>query len=201
MVAPGSLGKYKPGQPTKGEFYALITIILMYSLVGGFLAGSQPNGAGWRLFSWHPFLMMVGMIGLMGAGAMIKKLGGYTNTKLHGIFTWSGLFCAFGGLYAIYHNKEMNGYKHWQTTHAMMGIACIVSCVSLGFVGGFVLHPDFGIAKTNKNIRMAHKFGARIVLLLTWFTAFMGLQTLNNSPPALAIFAVPLMVIAPLVLM
>lgn len=46
------------------------------------MAGHQPVGAGWRLFSWHPFLMMVGMIGLMGSGAMIKKLGGYTNTKV-----------------------------------------------------------------------------------------------------------------------
>lgn len=117
----------------------------------------------------------------------------------------------------------------------MMGLACIVSCLGLGFVGGYVLHPDFGVDKTNKNIRyvsssvmmefncvnvqynwkdfacshlsqyicyrLAHKLGARVVLLLAWFTAFMGINSLNADPVALAIFGVPLMVIAPLTLL
>lgn len=57
------------------------------------MAGIQPTGK-WRFFSWHPLLMTIGMVGLMGIGAITKKLGGYTNTKVisrtFGVFndTW-----------------------------------------------------------------------------------------------------------------
>jgi len=61
---------------------AIITILVLYSVVGGYLAGTRPAGAGWRLFSWHPFLMMIGMIGFIGSAVVIKKLGGYANTKV-----------------------------------------------------------------------------------------------------------------------
>ena len=126
---------------------------------------------------------MVGMIGCLGSAAVIKKLGGYSNTKvstivagprymvlrqpvrtsslrhrvffpqIHGILSWVGIMCSMGGLYAIYKNKENRGAQHFQTTHAMAGLACMLSCVGLGLVGGVVLHPDFGIDKGNKTIR------------------------------------------------
>lgn len=46
------------------------------------MAGIQPKGAGWRSFSWHPMLMTCGMVGMIGAASVTKKLGGYTNTKV-----------------------------------------------------------------------------------------------------------------------
>ena len=56
------------------------------------MAGTQPKGAGWRAFSWHPMLMTCGMVGMVGSAAVTKKLGGYTNTKvrtfLKGLFIW-----------------------------------------------------------------------------------------------------------------
>lgn len=201
MVAPGSMGRYTPTTPTKGEFMAIVGVLLIYSVVGGLMAGTQPSGAGWRLFSWHPFLMMVGMIGCLGSAAVIKKLGGYTNTKIHGILSWVGIMCSMGGLYAIYKNKENRGAQHWQTNHAMAGLACILSCVGLGLVGGVVLHPDFGIDKGNKTIRLVHKFSARVVLLFSWFTAFMGLYTLTQDTIPLLVFSVPLVLVSCVTLM
>jgi hypothetical protein len=53
----------------------------VFSLAGGYMAGIQPIGE-WRLFSWHPFLMTCGMVGTAGIGAITKKLGGYSNTKV-----------------------------------------------------------------------------------------------------------------------
>lgn len=73
--------------------------------------------------------------------------------QLHGMITWAGLFCCFGGLYVIYTNKEEHGHQHWQTNHAIAGIVGLLSCIGLGLVGGIVLHPDFGVDKTNKTIR------------------------------------------------
>lgn len=70
--------------------------LFAYSVGGGYMAGIQPNGVGWRAFSWHPMLMTTGMVGMIGAGAVTKKLGGYTNTKLHAIFSWLGMFMSMG---------------------------------------------------------------------------------------------------------
>ena len=41
----------QPGTPTKGEFLAIVGVLVTYSFVGGLMAGTQPSGAGWRLFS------------------------------------------------------------------------------------------------------------------------------------------------------
>jgi hypothetical protein len=71
---------------------------------------------------------------------------------------------------------------------------------------GRPFHPSFSLSfltfpYTICNYRKIHKLSAKVVLLLTWFTAFMGLNTLTTSPVQLAIFGVPLMVIAPMILM
>jgi hypothetical protein len=61
----------------------LFTSLLAASIGGGYLAGIQPAGQ-WRFFSWHPFLMTTSLVGMAGIGAITKKLGGYTNTKVSG---------------------------------------------------------------------------------------------------------------------
>jgi len=71
---------------TTQKFGLLLAALIAVSLGGGYMAAIQPSGAGWRFFSWHPFLMTTGMVGLAGTSAITKKLGGYTNTKLHGVF-------------------------------------------------------------------------------------------------------------------
>ena len=66
----------------------------------------------------------------MGASALTKKRGGYTNTKLHGIMSWTGMMLAGGGLYVIYQNKEEMGKDHFQTIHSWG--ECAFNCVVLG---------------------------------------------------------------------
>jgi hypothetical protein len=60
----------------------LFAALAIVSLGCGYMAATQPPDAGWRFFSWHPFLMTTGMVGLTGVSAVTKKLGGYTNTKV-----------------------------------------------------------------------------------------------------------------------
>jgi hypothetical protein len=67
--------------PSPLQYWSVVTALVSFSLVGGYFAGIQPIGE-WRYFSWHPFLMTCGMIGLTGIAAMTKKLGGYANTKV-----------------------------------------------------------------------------------------------------------------------
>jgi hypothetical protein len=109
--------------------------------------------------------------------------------------------CSFGGLYIIYKNKENNGKPHFTSNHAWAGLFCLANCVGLGLAGGIVLHPDFGIDKTNKTIRLVHKTFARLVLMLAWATAFLGLFELTQEPMTLATYGVPLLLLIPFTLM
>ena len=71
----------------------------------------------------------------MGAAALTKKRGGYTNTKLHGIMAWVGMMIAGGGLYVIYQNKESMGKNHFTTYHSWgkCSVICYISCTLLKF--------------------------------------------------------------------
>jgi len=117
------------------------------------------------------------------------------------MLAWAGILVSFAGLYCIYRNKEMNGYQHLQTAHSRIGAFVGLNCVGLGFVGGIVLHPDFGVDKTNKTIRLAHKTASRLVLIAAWMTAFLGLIELTQDAVTLALFALPLALLVPFVLM
>ena len=62
-------------------YQALVAAFFVFSIGVGYFAGTQPRGE-WRYFSWHPFLMVCGLVGCTGIAAVTKKLGGYTNTKV-----------------------------------------------------------------------------------------------------------------------
>jgi cation transport ATPase len=126
---------------------------LLYTLILGYTTAIQPSGSGWRFFSWHPFLMILGFVAMMGTSVVTKKLGGYKNTKLHGMLASGGLLMTFGGLYVIYRNKELMGKEHITSTHAVFGIITMSGCIMAMLAGGIFLHPDFGVNKTNTTIR------------------------------------------------
>jgi Eukaryotic cytochrome b561 len=186
---------------TSSGYWAIVAFAFLYSLAGGYYAGIQPASQ-WRYFSWHPVLMTLGMVGFSSVGAVTKKLGGYTNTKSHAILSWGSIIVSMTGLYCIYTNKERNGLPHLKSYHALFGVAVMASCFGLGMVGSIVLHPDFGVDKTNKVIRRAHKLGARATLLLGWVTAVYGFYQLAPSNyVGLVLYSLPLVGLAPLVLL
>ena len=145
--------------------------------------------------------MMVGFVGCFGIAAVTKKLGGYTNTKNHGNIATIGTISSLGGLYAIYHNKNLMERPHFTSIHGKMGLALVVMSVMIGLGGLVFLHPDYGQMKTNKTIRFAHKTTARLILGLGWVTAFLGLYTMTQNTIDLAMFGLPLLVFAPLTIL
>eukprot|EP00816_Leptocylindrus_hargravesii_P008414 CAMPEP_0196814382 /NCGR_PEP_ID=MMETSP1362-20130617/42927_1 /TAXON_ID=163516 /ORGANISM="Leptocylindrus danicus, Strain CCMP1856" /LENGTH=190 /DNA_ID=CAMNT_0042190973 /DNA_START=56 /DNA_END=628 /DNA_ORIENTATION=+ len=166
----------------------------------GYLAGLQPTGE-WRWFSWHPFLMVLAFVGFMGSGSMIKKMGGYTNTKVHGILGSLGTMCALGGFYVIYTNKNELGKDHFTTPHGKAGLLCLIGSIMVGSAGGVFLHPDFGVDKTNKTIRKVHSWASRFVIGLGWLACFSGLRTIAaNDPKMLAGYVIPMLCLVPQVL-
>ena len=142
----------KPMKLTK-KFIVVVAAYVLYSLVAGFKMALLPTGKGWRLFSWHPFLMVLGVIGMIGVSLSTKKLGGYKNTKMHGILAITGLLMAFGGLYAIYRNKNLHGKPHFKSVHAVLGIITLSGMTFSMLAGLIFLHPDFGTAKQDEKKR------------------------------------------------
>lgn len=88
-----------------------------------------------------------------------------------------------------------------KTYHAWTGLFVFVNMIALGIVGGAVLHPDFGIDKTNGTIRKLHKLTSRFIIALSWLTAISGLYQLTQSLTILCIYIVPLLFFVPLTLM
>mmetsp|Transcript_13361 Transcript_13361/g.19489 ORF Transcript_13361/g.19489 Transcript_13361/m.19489 type:complete len:193 (-) Transcript_13361:1026-1604(-) len=182
---------------TPEGYKKLVAAFLAFTVIVGYMTATQPSGAGWRFFSWHPFLMVTGFVGMMGTSAVTKKLGGYSNTKLHGILASLGLMMAFGGLYVIYRNKEIMGKEHITSTHALAGIITMAGALMASLAGGIFLHPDFGFDKTNKTIRFGHKWFSRTIILSAWITCVLGLQQMTSDKFILATFILPLVILAP----
>jgi hypothetical protein len=139
--------------PPSRTYKCLLGSYIIYTTAVGYTVSTQPTGAGWRFFSWHPFLMTTGFIGLLGVSAITKKLGGYKNTKIHAILSSLGVVCACIGFGIIYKNKQLIGKDHFTSTHSIFGIVTI-SCAFLPWLaGGIFLHPDFGIDRTSNRYR------------------------------------------------
>jgi hypothetical protein len=186
--------------PSQSKYQALVAAFLLYSLIVGYYAATRPNGSFRSPFSFHPLLMTLGMVGCGGIATVTKKLGGYANTKNHGLGASLGVMLNLGGLYAIYHNKNLMQRPHFTSYHGILGLGLVLSSIGAGLVGGAFLHPDYGIDKTNGTIRLAHKMFARIVLGAAWVTAFMGMYNMTQDPMNLALFGLPLVVLAPFTL-
>jgi hypothetical protein len=122
--------------------------------------------------------------------------------QLHGMMGSGSLLLSCAGVYCIYLNKERNGYGHLKSQHSIAGVGVLCSCIALGMAGGVFLHPDFGVDKTNKTIRLGHKMASRIVLMLAWFTAFSGLQQMIPDKSLMLLpFGIPLLILVPFVLL
>jgi hypothetical protein len=187
----------------KSSYYTfLVATFLAYSIGVGYYVSTRPRGK-WRSpFSYHPFLMTIGMIGMMGIGAITKKLGGYTNTKMHGLIASTGYVLACGGLYAIYQNKNLMERNHFTSTHGKIGIVVMVSFLGPLLAGGVVLHPDFGVDKTNKLIRKVHKLFSRLLMCVAWGNSIYGLYGIRSEHPMeLFMYGVPLLMLMPITLL
>ncbi|KAL3909449.1 MAG: hypothetical protein SGARI_002590 [Bacillariaceae sp.] len=140
------------------------------------------------------------MVGCMGIAAVTKKMGGYTNTKIHGMLASTGYFLALGGLYAIYHNKNLYERPHFTSLHGKGGLALLVLTAPPMLAGAIFLHPDWGMDKANKDYRKMHKNFSRIIMGSAWGTAMYGMYSMTKDPVELFIFGAPLLILAPFTL-
>ena len=137
----------------------------------------------WRWFNYHPLLMSFAFVVLSGLATLLKKIGGYENTKLHGLLLAIAFWSSAAGLYVIWSNKEAINKPHFMTTHGQLGLFVIIAYFVLMMVGGLLLHPDFGLEafKRNPNIRRVHKYFGKFTLALSWYCVYTGYATISIS--------------------
>jgi hypothetical protein len=147
----------KNAPPSREITLALCAVIASYALYSGRQAGLLPVNAGWRFFSWHPFLMITSIsLSTVSAcrsihkrrhptvlpfepyenttktveefnfvsqvAALIKKLGGYTNTQAHGALSFASVLSMAAGYYVIWSNKEAMNKPHITSNHSYAGV-------------------------------------------------------------------------------
>ena len=146
--------------------------VIAYTLLACLYIVALPGEYKW--FSFHPVAMLLGFVCLASNAIMIKKIGGYENTKMHGILFFTALACAFFGWYVIYSNKEMGGKHHLTTLHGKLGVGTLLGYLGVGIFGGVALHPDWGLLKTNQSLRALHKWAGRVTTALAWYVCVLG---------------------------
>lgn len=145
--------------------------------------------------------MIVGFVLLPGLAFLIKKAGGYTNTKNHGyLMALSTLKVCFG-FYVIYSNKEAANKEHFTTTHGQLGLLVTLVYIGMALFSFPSLNVDWGVFKTNKTVRFAHKWTGRVATAASWYCCILGFNTMVADQTTQLLFAVPLAVFAFFVLL
>jgi len=166
--------------------------IIIYGVFAAIYSAYLPGKLIW--FSYHPFFMILSFIAIVSNALLIKKIGGYDNTKLHGYMMTSALFMALFALYVIYSNKILLGKPHFTSIHGKLGVTVIIGYLALGLVGAIALHPDWGVLRTNKTVRAVHKWLGRLFTSAAWFSCVLGFISKETALWKQIIFAVPMMI-------
>ena len=175
--------------------------LTLFSLMAAFYSSYVLMGYNWIWFSWHPSSMIIAYVAMAGNAALIKKVGGYDNTKNHGLIMIVATLLACFAFYVIYSNKNLQKKQHFTTLHGKLGLGVMLGYLGLGLFGAIGLNPDWGYVNKNKQLRMIHKFSGRLVTFMAWLCCVLGFQTLEKDIMYQGLFAVPLLAFSYFVLL
>ena len=168
--------------------------LCVFAVLAAFYSSYVVMGYNWVWFSWHPSSMLVSYVAMAGNAFLIKKIGGYDNTKKHGVLMVVATVVASFAFYVILSNKNSQKKAHFTTLHGKLGLAVVLSYLGLGLVGAVGLNPDWGYFKLNKQVRAIHKYSGRVITLMAWACCVLGYQTMDKDVLHQAVFAIPLVV-------
>lgn len=166
--------------------------LVAYGLLAAAYMAYSPGKLIW--YSWHPFFMIVGFAPLAIVAILYKKVGGYDNTKTHGILMSLSSVCAAFAFYVIYSNKNTYKKPHFTTLHGQGGLAIMVAYLGLAVVGFVGLNPDWGVVRTNKTIRAVHKRFGQVVSVSAWLTCIFQFVKMVPSVGVQLLLVLPLAV-------
>lgn len=166
--------------------------LLVFTLVTGIYSSYIAMGYNWVWFSWHPISMIASFVALSGNAVLIKKIGGYENTKKHGLLMLMATVVALFAWYVIYSNKNMQGKKHLTSVHGKIGVFVLLGNIALALSGALGLNPDWGFLRTNKQIRLIHKYSGRIVASTAYISCVLGFMTIEKELHKRLLYGLPL---------
>jgi hypothetical protein len=167
--------------------------LIAFTLVSGIYSSYIAMGYNWVFFSWHPVSMIGSFIALSGNAVLLKKIGGYENTKKHGFLMLAATLMALFAWYVIYTNKKMQGKKHLTSIHGKIGMFVLVGNIAMALSGALGLNPDWGFLRTNKQIRLIHKYSGRIVAATAYISCVLGFMNIETDLQKRLIYGVPLL--------
>ena len=173
----------------------------LFALMASFYSAYILMGYNWIWFSWHPSSMIMAYVAMAGNATLIKKVGGYDNTKNHGLIMIAATLLACFAFYVIYSNKNLQKKQHFTTLHGKLGLGVMLGYLGLGLFGAIGLNPDWGYVNKNKQLRAIHKFSGRLVTFMAWMCCVLGFQTMEKNILYQGLFAVPLLVFSYFVLL
>ena len=174
--------------PALAIFTLVATVYVSYMKMGG-----------WKWFSYHPAAMLVAYVGIAGNATLLKKVGGKENTQLHGLAMGACAVLAAFGWYVIYTNKNMSSKPHNTTWHAWLGVVVLVGYMSMAPVSWLAFNPTSGFLRRHGTARLIHKWVGRALTVAAWLSCALGWFTIIHDLWARVIFAIPLVLLAPLV--
>jgi cytochrome b-561 len=175
-------------------FNALKWPLILYSILAGLYFGYVLPGGKWSWFSYHPLFMLIGFVACAGNAVLLKKVGGYENTKNHGLLMGLALVCALFGWYVIYSNKEMFGKPHLKTLHGKLGAIVLFGYTTVACGGWFALNPDSGVLRTNQTFRFIHKWTGRFLTSAAWTCSVLGVMTMQKDISIQILLGLPLLI-------
>lgn len=138
--------------------------------------------------------MMLAFVVLSGNAIMIKKIGGYVNTRNHGYLMGAATLLGLFGWYVIHSNKEKFMRKHLLTLHGKLGAFVLVMYTLLAVGGALALNPHNGILRTNQTVRFYHKWGGKGLTFLAWTSCVLGFTTMESNVYIQGGFILPLLI-------
>jgi hypothetical protein len=144
----------------------------------------------WEPYATHGVVMMVSFVCMAGNAVLMKKVGGELS-KYHGQTMTAVIVVALIGLAVVYSDKT----KHFTSTHAQCGVACLLGCLIQAPIAYLVLtwFPQY-----SSEFRITHKYAGRILIIFAWIVCIIGWSTLASELSTQLAFGVPLLILAPM---
>lgn len=196
MQRISSIWRHVGVQPAALNKWLRLPLVLLALVVGLYPALNK-----WAWFHWHPLLMMLAFIALAGNAALVKKVPGKENTKLHANLMFGSLLLGAMGYYVIYTNKEALGKQHLTTTHGWLGAGVFAGYIVMALLGSLLLDPDGGKMRSVGWVRTAHKLSGRALTAVAWIACVYGFATVQRDQLLQRAFAAVLLVLATFVLL
>jgi len=169
--------------PTSAHGYW--SLYLLSPLMAFLVIGLSSHRSSSVFFWFHPFCMAIAVLVCVSIAVQIKKCGGYRNTMIHMIMMSIAVFLFVVGLATIVvHKSRINldgTHPHFDSIHSKFGVATLAIALILFLVGTIGLNPISGLFRSSGMLRMTHKIGGRIHLVIMFTTVFLGFKSLHDG--------------------